>query len=249
MSVEVAEQALIQTSIYTNYISLSGLSEPLLCKNFLEILELCVKFKTHVRITTNADILEDFIDEIDKLINLTEPYEKGNISNSLYSRAKLQVNSYDSEKQHIERIEQWGHFKAIHFVNPIDTPMKTFDQHQKVFGGKGSNRGGALIFTNQKGIESPCFSLWNKALIDWDGGVDLCSQKWYDRKKFGNIMEKTFQEIWEGEEINKWRKGLVTFGSRCNFQTCLECDSLINHEDGERLYTDWKNKKVEKVEY
>ena len=250
MSIEVANEAIKQVKPYTNYISLCGLGEPLLAKNFLEILELCVKHKTHARITTNGDKLDDFIDEIHELIDLSKPYTKQNkYSKSKYGLAKLQVNSYDNIEQHKERIKKWGHYKGIHFVNPIDTIIDTNEKYESLFGGKVSNKAGTLMFTNQTGIESPCNILFYKTFINWNGDVNLCSQKWYDQKSFGNILKVPFKKIWEGPELNEYRKKLTKFGGRCTLKDCMECDSMLNHKDGERNFINWKKGVIEKFEY
>ena len=69
MSVDVAKEAVKQTSLYTDWISLSGRGEPLLCNNFLDILDICSEQK--VRFNTNGDKLTDsLLKEIDKIIDL-----------------------------------------------------------------------------------------------------------------------------------------------------------------------------------
>ena len=230
MSVDIAKEAVKQTSLYTDWISLSGRGEPLLCNNFLDILDICSKQK--VRFNTNGDKLTDsLLKEIDKIIDLNTRYG---------DREKVMVDSYDSLEQHNDRKKRWGHYRAIWFDYKPDKKIESTDQLKKLMNGKVNNRGGSLPFTSYEWISKPCYYLYFKTMIDWNGDVNLCCHNWEDIKVFGNIIDTSFVDIWEGDEMNKWRQGLTKGRT---FKQCMECDNMLNYEESKKIYELFQSKK------
>ena len=45
-----------------------------------------------------------------------------------------------------------------------------------------------------------------QVLIEWNGDVFLYPQDWQRRVAMGNIMQKSFFEIWNGTVLNKFRQ-------------------------------------------
>jgi len=239
MSLNVAYEALRQTSRYTNFISITGRGEPLLAHNFLDILEMCVKMGKHVRITTNGDKLDSMFDDIHSLVNLKKPYE------SLYH--KLRINSYDSEDQHNDRLKKWGMYKGIKFINQQSSEI-SYSNHDKIFGGKLTNRGGFFPWASQSFLDDPCFYLYGRTIINWNGDVNLCCMNWKNIKRFGNILQQDFQKIWEGEEMVRWRSVLSKPNGRARFDTCAECDAKPI-DDEEKHYKMWKLNQIQPYKF
>jgi len=53
----------------------------------------------------------------------------------------------------------------------------------------------------------PCKYLWNFPFISWNGFVCLCCSRPDPKdQSFGNLFEKSFQEIWFGEEYARFRE-------------------------------------------
>ena len=70
----------------------------------------------------------------------------------------------------------------------------------------------------------PCKYLWTFPFISWDGYVCLCCARPYPRlHNFGNVFEQPFQEIWFGEEYERFRRE-VAAGTQCT--TCKGCQHL-----------------------
>lgn len=225
MTPEVAEQVFIQTDPYTTFISMAGRGEPLLGKHLYEICELAKKHKRHMRIITNGDTLDKHIDELDKIFNLKYPRQ----------RAIIQVNCYDGPKQKTEWSETYREFKAITF----DDKHQTAKPQEWEWGTDITNRGGFMWQTERlEFLKKPCFFLWYKTFIDYNGNVNLCCHDWTHMRNFGNIMEKPFSEIWEGEELNEYRK-ILEKGERWRLPECKNCDNF-QEWDKQNLYYEYR---------
>ena len=77
----------------------------------------------------------------------------------------------------------------------------------------------------------PCKYLWSLPFITWDGYVCLCCARPYPKiHHFGNVFEKTFQEIWFGDEYATFREDVAN-GTQST--VCKGCQHL--HPDAEEL--------------
>lgn len=75
----------------------------------------------------------------------------------------------------------------------------------------------------------PCKYLWSLPFITWDGYVCLCCARPYPKvHHFGNVFEKTFQEIWFGDAYAEFREK-VREGTEST--VCAGCQHL--HPDAE----------------
>lgn len=237
MTPDIAEQAFKQTAPYTDYVTLAGRGEPLLGKYLYEILELAVKYRTRFRIITNGDTLHKHIDEIHKILNLTST-----------GYAKLSVNCYDGEDQYNEWTKLYKDFSAIEFT----TKRRTDDVDNKwwrVEKKQVTNRAGAMPWTNEIALDKPCFVLFHKTFIDYNGDVNLCCHDWKVIESYGNIMKKDFSEIWETGKLHDQRLGLTRYGSRANYTACMECDSLQEEDRCIKAYDSWKSNKVKPTRF
>ncbi|MHC4851344.1 MAG: radical SAM protein [Planctomycetota bacterium] len=70
----------------------------------------------------------------------------------------------------------------------------------------------------------PCKYLWNLPFISWNGFVCLCCSRPDPKdQSFGNLFEKSFQEIWFGEEYARFREQ-VREGTQAT--VCKGCQHL-----------------------
>jgi radical SAM protein with 4Fe4S-binding SPASM domain len=70
--------------------------------------------------------------------------------------------------------------------------------------------------------ESGCCSFpFSVAEIDWNGNVYGCCAAYFIGYIFGNIFEQPFDEIWNGEKAQEFRKQFITRNfHHCNFSIC-----------------------------
>ena len=184
---------------------LCGYGEPLLHKDHIKIINRLSKVGP-VEIITNGDTLNE-----NKLIE---------IYNSNASR--ILISLYDGEEQIIKFEKMIKNSKV-----PKDFIIlrDRWYSDKKDFGVKLTNRVGTIkIGTQQKvDIKKECFYTSYQVLIDWNGDVFLCPQDWQRRVAMGNIMQKSFFEIWNGPVLNKFRKSHLE-GNR-SISPCNKCNA------------------------
>ena len=200
---------------YSGKISFSGFGEPLLNKNFVEIIS---KFRSAL----GSDVVIETNTNGDKLDSrfLKALFEAG--LNSIY------WNLYDGPEQ----IE-----KALSLVDTsgVDSERVRLRPHWDGYS-EGehnlflNNRGGTLLDCNPLDfIESDRFPLkrscnypFYKLFIDWDGSVLSCSNDWFRKSVIGNVLDKDLSEIWFSSKQNELRRQLLREDRSC--ELCNRCD-------------------------
>ncbi len=184
---------------------LCGYGEPLLHKDHIFIINELAKIG-QVEIITNGDTLDDE--------KLKEIYSS--------NASRLLISLYDGS-------DQLKKFKEMIERNNIPKDFVILRDRwysdKKDFGVKLTNRVGTITIGNQDEIKvnKKCYYTSYQVLIDWNGDVFLCPQDWQRRITMGNIMQKSFFEIWNGSILNKYRK-LHLKGDRSQ-SPCNSCNA------------------------
>lgn len=82
------------------------------------------------------------------------------------------------------------------------------------------------IFDMEKKRPKKAFScdlLWTETVINWDGAVLPCCSVYNERYSFGNILEKPFREIWNGEMYVAARKEVLSKEENGIWTICRTC--------------------------
>lgn len=66
-----------------------------------------------------------------------------------------------------------------------------------------------------------CWKMWHSCVITWDGKVVPCCFDKDAHFVLGNVNEKSFREIWNGEKYNDFRSSLLR--SRSEIEICKNC--------------------------
>lgn len=66
-----------------------------------------------------------------------------------------------------------------------------------------------------------CWRLWNSCVITWDGNVVPCCFDKDGTYQLGNISNKTFREIWDGDNYNRFRAQILK--GRRHIDICKNC--------------------------
>lgn len=77
------------------------------------------------------------------------------------------------------------------------------------------------LFHLKNPLEDHCWRMWSGAVITWDGKVVPCCFDKDATYEMGNLQENTFEEIWQGEHYQRFRKQL--FNGRANIDMCRNC--------------------------
>ena len=166
---------------------LCGYGEPLLHKDHIFIINELAKIG-QVEIITNGDTINDE--------KLREIYSS--------NASRLLISLYDG-------VDQLKKFQKMIERNKIPKSFIVLRDRwysdKKDFGVKLTNRVGTVSVGNQDKIQinKKCYYTSYQLLIDWNGDVFLCPQDWRRRVTMGNIMQKSFFDIWNGKILNKFR--------------------------------------------
>jgi len=186
-------------------VTLCGYGEPMLHKNINQIVKTLAKV-SFVEIVTNGDTLNS--KKISELYN----------SNA----NKLLISMYDGPEQ-VKKFKDMQ--KKANVPEDFVILRDRWYTESKEYGLKLTNRTGTIKVGPQVelGVNKKCYYPSYQALIDWNGDVFLCPQDWQRRVTMGNVMQKSFFEIWTGKVFNKFRKDLLC-GKR-DKEPCKSCNA------------------------
>ncbi|MCX6750918.1 MAG: SPASM domain-containing protein [Candidatus Pacearchaeota archaeon] len=69
----------------------------------------------------------------------------------------------------------------------------------------------------------PCFLIWKKMVVDWNGDVVLCCDDWNHSTILGNLKRQTIEEIWKGEKLKKIKEAHIK-GEFYKVSLCSGCN-------------------------
>ena len=166
---------------------LCGYGEPLLHKDHIFIINELAKIG-QVEIITNGDTINDK--------KLREIYSS--------SASRLLISLYDGSDQ-LKKFQKMIEKNKIPKDFVILRDRWYSDKND--FGVKLTNRVGTVSAGKQDKVQinKKCYYTSYQLLIDWNGDVFLCPQDWQRRVTMGNIMQKSFFDIWNGKILNKFR--------------------------------------------
>lgn len=227
MSNETAHLIVKQATNFVDTLHIVGRGEPLLHPNFLEILEILSNNFT-IRIMTNGDKLNEYIKEIDKILDLN------------FSKHRITISLYDDENQYYTLKELFKDYSNISYYKTYDTGQATNDTD---FNKKHwiTNRTGALYTANNN---NPCYIPLNRMFVDWDGSVNLCCHDWTEKATYGNVQELTLSDIYKNI-VNTYAKELVKGNRNCTKQ-CSTCD-VSSYDPLTYVYKDWQAQQEKRI--
>ncbi len=227
---EIWEKIVEETSHWPGVIMNFGTDgEPMLHPKMLDMLRLARKNRIDpINITTNgtrmnshfvdALIAENLADVINISLDAMKPetyryIRKTELApvlknvhylierrNASKSSVKIQVNFIDQPEAHPELEE----FKAYWTPRVDNVMIRTYYDATSVTGETGGN-----ITGRQSEFQSvdrwPCQMFWRRCNIGEDGTIRYCTDDWHNRTKLGDLRVQTIQEVWTGEDYNKFR--------------------------------------------
>ncbi len=82
-----------------------------------------------------------------------------------------------------------------------------------------ANGDGTFSIKNE--LENKCWKMWQSCVITWDGQVIPCCFDKDASHSMGSVSEHSFEEIWNSDQYNRFRKALLT--SRSEIEICKNC--------------------------
>ena len=189
---------------YVGRISLNGFGEPLLTKNFIEIVKTIKNNLQNCIIDTNTSgdkLTEHRIDEL---------YDAG--IDMLY------INLYDGP-------DQVEHFTEL-FKN-VSKDKYVFRPHWKnedatynlILNNRGGTIQSAVTGFIQQPLKQQCYLPFSRAMVDYNGDLLLCSNDWSRNYSVGSLLKTHIKDLWLGERMKDIRLKLATYNretSPCN---------------------------------
>ncbi len=76
-------------------------------------------------------------------------------------------------------------------------------------------------FKIKNSLENHCWKMWHSCVITWDGQIVPCCFDKDALHTMGNLQTHSFQEIWEGNAYQSFRKQLLD--ARNKIEMCQNC--------------------------
>jgi radical SAM protein with 4Fe4S-binding SPASM domain len=70
-------------------------------------------------------------------------------------------------------------------------------------------------------LENHCWKMWHSAVVTWDGKVVPCCFDKDAQHQIGNLKEKSFRDVWQSEQYQKFRQSVLT--GRKEVDICKNC--------------------------
>jgi radical SAM protein with 4Fe4S-binding SPASM domain len=252
MDLGLYEKIIDEAKDFASYIVLCISGESLLHKDFTQMVSYAKKNGLETYLSTNATLLTPelsrrIIEAGLDWINFSfdgvkkETYEKTRVNadfdktlqniidflkikKELKSkiRAELQILLMDENGQ--KEYAQFGEEFLSKFKNlPLDSVQT---RRPSTWGKHLLNTEKYQPIEIKKSKYSPCSYLWSSLHILWDGKIVACTSDFFAENILGKFPENTLEQIWNGEQMNKFRGAMIR-GEYLNYnKNCEGCDSL-----------------------
>lgn len=194
-------------------VSFGGFSEPFFSENFIDMLKIACEKKKHVSIyTTLAGAKREEVEEMLKLpisfvvLHVADKYG--------YAHIALTEEYYES----VEKLIYAKKADGTPFVNLCNAQAEPDERIKKICENKyeiftvmtdraGNLQDNNLISNHFNGGKIICENLGNYVVLP-DGSVVLCCMDFGLKHVLGNIHENTFEEIVNGDEMERVKEGM-----------------------------------------
>jgi len=96
--------------------------------------------------------------------------------------------------------------------NPLIPVNEKYSRYRK-------NDDGTWSVRNQ--LMDHCWKMWHSCVITWDGKVVPCCFDKDASHVMGDLKEKSFYDVWNGEAYREFRKSILR--SRSEIEICKNC--------------------------
>lgn len=242
ISGEVLEKTLSDaTAMGIPRVNICGHGEPLLVRDVFDRLASFQKYSfRYLTVTTNGSILTT---------NLFETMRKAGVHTvnisvdsgipELYEELRVGL-SFDTVKENIRRCREW---KDVHGGPAINIQATLFEPERNTksalveqFGGiadsihvwRPHNWAGSLADESPENpLRMPCPQIWCAPAVYWNGDVPICCFDHAGKAMQGNVMERSFSDIWQGTSFNRCR-ALHTSREFERLEPCRGCSVYPN---------------------
>ncbi len=222
----------------TRALSFSSRGEPMMNKNFCDMLRYASEKKTFLdlKINSNATWLNEenchaiLSSDLSVIVISNDAYNE-----ALYKEIRVRGN-FDKVVKNVRRLYE---LREKEYPNSkleirISGVKIRDDQNENDFHSFWAEHSDTVVFVkmhqrwdtynNPVHPEKtyPCVFLWNRLYVWNDGTCNPCDEDYKSMLSVGNAKEMTLREIWQGEKMNALRRDHQK-GSRCDHMPCDRC--------------------------
>jgi len=214
-------ESVIEDLVKHNYkggIVFAGYGEPTLNRNICNLIKIASKHFP-VQLFTNGDKIFD-----SDWYTIDDFIEAG--LQSMY------IGMYDDRNQVTNRLP-----KILNYSTKIKIEVFRAYEQPIDSGLMFNNRAGTVL--NKQILNVPCIYPHTKAVIDWDGSLQLCPNDWTKMGGLGNVTQTPLSTLWKSDILNELRKKLLvdrkSVGSPCS--TCDAYQTVIDENFVKEIWT------------
>lgn len=193
---------------YVGRISLNGFGEPLLTKNFIEIVKTIKNNLQNCIIDTNTSgdkLTEHLIDQL---------YDAG--------MDMLYINLYDGPEQVYYFTELFKNVSKDKYV--FRSHWKNEDTtYNLILNNRGGTIKSSITGIIQQPLKQQCYYPFSRAMVDYNGDLLLCTHDWSRNYSVGSLLDTHIKDLWMGEKMKDIRLKLANYNR--NTSPCNSCNT------------------------
>ena len=235
MTLDIFKKIIDECEGRVEAVTLASRGEPLLARDFGQMMSYLEGKFLAVKVNTNASLLtEEKCHEILSSGIQTLVFSADAADKELYS--KLRVNgSLEKTLKNVElfhktREKHYPDSKLISRVSGVKVNTKQDIRDMEEVWGEYVDQVAFVAYnpwenTYQRDLSNesrPCSDLWRRTFVWFDGIVNPCDVDYMSHLKCGDIQDKSISEIWQGEGYNEMRTKHIK-GNRCKISPCDRC--------------------------
>ena len=150
------------------------------------------------RLRLNSNF-EKILKNVDQLYNIRSKYYKDSIT-------EIRISGVDNDKNlNREKFKEFWIKRSDHVTATL--PLERWNTYEN---------------EPHPTIKSPCHFWWDRMYIWFDGKVNPCDADYKSNLNYGDINEKSIEQIWNGEKISNYRKLHLDY-QRNKINPCDRC--------------------------
>lgn len=220
----------------TKALTMASRGEPLLNKNFAQMLDYANGKFFELKVNTNCMLMDE---------KMSHKLLENDISDLVFSIDSADKNQYENIRVGakfdtvLKNIKNFNEIRAKHYPNSkivtrISGVKATEDQDLDKFVEFWSNYVDEVAYVNcidrkdsynnsATQANYPCKTLWNRMYVWWNGLCNPCDFDYKSNLVLGNAKEKTIKEIWNSTKMQELRANHLK-GNRGNHHPCDVCE-------------------------
>ena len=236
MSLDCFKKVIDDIEGKVDIVTLASRGEPLLAKDFLEMMDYIKGKFLSFKINTNASLLRDKQAHAILSAGVNTLVFSADAANEEDYKDFRVNGSLDKTVKNIKRFQEikntdYPDSKIVTRVSGVLVDPKRQDIHQmERFWGEHVDQVSfvncspvnQIYYAPENDIVEPCSDLWRRMFVWYDGSVSPCDNDYKTKLKVGTIYESDISSLWSCKAYSELRKGHEEKKRSC-FEPCKRC--------------------------